>query len=684
MYSIRCVLIFLAVAGAFFSSYGQVDKQAALDYIAAAEDMKAASMAFDDIRGIYELAAAADPDNLKANFEAGHYRLLTIGKDLAVPYFLRVYEIDKEYRFDLEYWIGLSYQYGLQFDKAIDFYNRYTEKFNSRPNYQGNKISLTETDRRIAECQTGKDLVSNPHSYSIVNVGQLVNSEYDDYAPVINEDETEMIFTSRRRDGNSNQDVADDNKPYEEIFISAKENGTWSQAKALSEVNSPFHESTLALSADGNTLFLYKDENRGDVYVSERKSNAWSEPVPLPGLINSSYEENSVTISRDEKILYFSSNRPGGFGGLDIYSATIDSKGEWTGIKNLGAKINSNGDEDGPFIDHDSKTLYFSSKGLNGMGGYDIFKSTFDGAEWSDPENVGFPINTPDNDIFIFLNKDGKKGYYASVREDAIGYDDIYMVNLVEDPSVVTKTPEPVKEPDPVPDPVVVVPPVKEPVQEPVKEPVKPTLPLLYVVEVIDVASRQPLDAKVKLQGMRDNVVVGSSTKSPGVFEFKIAAKESKDYRLSVEADGFMFVNQTVKLNGSSDQEKVVTRTVEMRKLDPGMVSILRNVYFDFDKATFKQESYNELNKIERMMQQNPAMKVEIGGHSDVVGPKNYNIFLSRKRAEAVKDFLTKKGIDPRRIKVVGYGTSKPLASNDDEKDGRELNRRVEFKVTGN
>ena len=145
-----------------------------------------------------------------------------------------------------------------------------------------------------------------------------------------------------------------------------------------------------------------------------------------------------------------------------------------------------------------------------------------------------------------------------------------------------------------------------------------------------------------------------------------------------------MFINQTVKLEGASEQEKVMNRTVEMRKLEPGMVSILRNLYFDFDKSTFKHESYNELNKLERMMQQNPSLKVEIGGHTDVVGSKNYNIFLSRKRAEAVKDFLTKKGIDSRRIKAVGYGTSKPLASNDDEKDGRELNRRVEFKVTGN
>ncbi|NBP70806.1 MAG: hypothetical protein EBU52_18955 [Cytophagia bacterium] len=397
-------------------------------------------------------------------------------------------------------------------------------------------------------------------------------------------------------------------------------------------------------------------------------------------MVNSSYEENSISIARDEKMIFFSSNRPGGNGGLDIYSATVDEKGQWTGIKNLGVKINTETDEDGPFIDHDGKTLYFSSKGRKGMGGYDIFKSTYDEltGEWSEPENVGYPINTPDNDIFIFLSKDSKTGYYASVREDAIGYDDIYMISLVEQP-IAKKDPEPVK-------PVVPVPVKEEPKNEPVKpveQPKKQTYPLKYVVSVVDGSTKQPVSAKVKLQGAKDNVVVGAKPNGVGIFEFTVNTTGVKDYRLTVESDGYVFVNQSIALPGVSEKENTITRIVDMKKLEMGVVSVLRNLYFDFDKATFKQESYNELNKLERMMLQNPNLKVEIAGHTDVVGTKNYNLFLSRKRAEAVKDFLTKKGIDSRRIKIVGYGSSRPLASNDDEKDGRELNRRVEFKVTG-
>jgi outer membrane protein OmpA-like peptidoglycan-associated protein len=212
----------------------------------------------------------------------------------------------------------------------------------------------------------------------------------------------------------------------------------------------------------------------------------------------------------------------------------------------------------------------------------------------------------------------------------------------------------------------------------------KQQFPLRYRVNVVDAGTRQPLDAKVRLQGLRDNVVVAGTAAGAGGTEFMIRAEEPKDYRLSVELEGYAFVNQNVRLDGASETERTVTRTVELRKLTTGVVSVLRNIYFDFDKATFRTESYTELNKLERMMAENPNLKVEIAGHTDAVGTAAYNKLLSQRRAEAVKDFLTKKGIDPRRITAVGYGKTRPLASNDDEAEGRELNRRVEFKVLGN
>ena len=693
MNSIPRVLIFLAVLLPFFptSVFSQQDpKEIARQYMEQAELIMAETKAMDDARELMVTAADQDTTFIKANYEAGRMHLLTVGKNRAVKYLLRVFRQDPAYKFDIEYWIGRSYQYGENFDKALEFYNLYKNKLAGKANYQGkDKIDLATVDRAIFECENGKEFVTSPGNFSIVNIGREINSEYEDYGPVLNENEDEIVFTTRRREDNLNENVFEDNKPYEDIFTARKTGGTWSYAKNLGPVvNTPYHESSVALSADGNTLFIFNDEGGGDIFYSERRPTGEFGPkIPLPGIINSSFEEKSISISKDEKTLYFSSNRPGGFGGLDIYKATKDSKGQWTNVKNLGPKINTDMDDDGLFIDYDDVTLFFSSKGRKGMGGYDVFKATFDPAtnEWSEPVNLGYPINTPDDDIYFVITKDAKRAYYSSVREDGMGYTDIYMITI----------PEGIKNTDP----IVAKPPVEPPVDAvdttTAVAVVTPTTnkppttrglqPLKYVVSVVDASDQStPLPAKVKLVGARDNVIVPFTPMGDGVFEFNITNDKPRDYRLSVDVDGYIFQNINIKLEGASTQEKIVNRKVAMRKLVVGVTSILRNIYFDFDKATFKTESYTELNKLEAMMSQNQNIVMEIGGHTDAVGTKEYNKYLSLKRAQAVKDYLVKKGINTRRIKTIGHGKTKPLASNDDERGGRELNRRVEFKVLQN
>lgn len=672
MSSIRCVLIFLTFISLSVSVFSQQDpKQTARDYMQVAEEMITGTQALDDARGLMVLAADLDTTFLKANYEAGYLHLLTINKELGVKYFLRVYRQDPAYRFDLEYWIGKSYQYGLEFDNALKFYTLYNKKLASKPSYQGkDKIEMEVVNRSMIECNNGKEFVASPLNFSIVNIGREINSEFEDYGPVLNEEENEIIFTTRRRDGNLNPNVAEDNKPFEDIFSAGKNKGAWNDATNIGDrINTPYHDSNLALSADGKTLYILKDEGGGDIYQCNQLSNgSWGPPVPLPGIINSSFEEKSLSISKDEKILYFSSNRPGGLGGTDLYQATKDTKGAWANVKNLGPTINTEFDEEGPFIGYDLVTLYFSSKGHKSMGSYDIFKATFDlqKNEWSEPENLGYPINTPDDDIFYITSSDGKRAYYSSVREDGLGYTDIYIIT----------TPEGMKDVQPVtPDPVV---------KKPVDQPKKLIKPLRYVVNIVDAQSKVPLAVKVSLTGLNDNVIVASNPVKPGVYEFIIMNPAAKDYRLFVEKGGYVFQNQNVKIQGASESERTLTRTIELRKLSVGTSSILRNIYFDYDRASLQTPSYNELNKLESMLRQNSQVKVEISGHTDNYGHWLYNRNLSQKRAEAVKDYLTKKGIDFRRIKAVGYGESKPLATNDDEDQGRELNRRVEFKVLQN
>ena len=691
----RRVILFLALV--IVSSVGfaqEQDKEQSKLYMEQADLIMEATKAIDDARPIMVTAADFDTTNIRANFEAGHMHIQSIGRDLAVKYFLRIYRQDPNYRFDIEYWVANSYHYGLKFDQALDYYNRYRDRLMKKPNYSGrDRIDLKDVDRRIQECNNGKEFVANPKPYSITNMGREINSEFEDYGPVLNANESETIFTSRRRDDNTNENVADDNKPYEDIYIATRSGGTWQRAKNIgSPINTKYSESTLALSPDGKELYIYRDDGNGDIYVSVMGGDGkWGEPTPLPGIINSSARESSVSISADGSTLYFASERPGGYGASDIYTCTKDSKGEWSRVKNLGPTINTSYEEDGPYIAFDGVTLYFSSDGHKTMGGLDIYKSTLintDRNEWSEPENIGYPINSPDDDIYFSTSEDGKRWYYSSVREDGMGYTDIYVITPSEEkkkepPVVAVK--EPVKE-----EPKKEEPKKEEPKKEPIKEvpkkeePKKTVQPFKYLITVVDAETKTPLDAKVRMQGLKDKVMVGAVDKGQGTIEFNIKATASKDYRITVEREGYIFQTISEKIAGASTEAKSITKTIEMRKLVVGAVSILRNIYFDFDKATFKTDSYSELNKLETMMKQNQNLKVEISGHTDFVGSKQFNKVLSQKRAAAVKSFLVSKGVDTRRIKTVGYGEERPLASNDDEKDGRSLNRRVEFKVLGN
>ncbi|HEY0743944.1 MAG TPA: OmpA family protein [Chryseosolibacter sp.] len=712
MSSIKRILIFLTVFTAFYSQTNAQEQNPELskELMTQAEIVMTETKALDIARDLMVQAADFDTTSLRANYEAGHLHLITINRGAAVKFFLRVYRNDPSYRFDLEYRIGRSYQYGLDFANAEKFFTLYKQKLQTKSTYQGrDKVDMATVDRSLNEVANGRRYVQNPQNFSIVNIGREINSEYDDYGAVFSEREDEIVFTSRRKDDNLNQNVYDDNLPYEDIFTTKKNGPNWGFATNIGPVvNTLYHESSLAMSADGNTLFIYNDVNGGDILYCERRSDGtWGEPIPLPGIINSSFEEKSISISKDENTLYFTSDRPGGYGKTDIYRATKDSRGEWSNVKNLGPKINTPENEDGPFIDYDNVTLYFSSNGLSsGMGGYDIYKAKWDAAaqDWSEPENLGYPINTPDNDVYIITSPDGKRAYYSSVREEGMGFTDIYVITSseplrdvkpMETKPVAEVKPEPTKQ-DPIvqqpkTDTVAVVkndppktdPPKKDPVKPQVKPEPPKTIPLKYVVTVVDAESKSPINAKVRLSGQKDNIIVKSTPAGPGVFEFTITEKAAKNYRLSVEQDGYVFVNQNLNIAGAGTTEKTLTRSIELRKLAVGVTSILRNIYFDYDKAKFKTDSYTELNKLEAMLR-NSNVKVEISGHTDAYGKWDYNRQLSQRRAEAVKDYLTKKGIDPRRIKAVGYGESKPLASNDDEEEGREINRRVEFKVLQN
>jgi len=394
--------------------------------------------AIEIAKEIYVQSVEADTNNIRANYMAGRLFLETVNRDYAVKYFERVKRLNPKYRFNIDYLLGRAYQYGLEFKKALTFFRAYQKRLLANKGYRGSdKTGISVVRERIAECLNGMEIIDMPTLYTIENVGTSINSAWPDYAPVLNDDETVMIFTSRRQEGNTNENVDKDNFYYEDIFISKRKGVTWLEAKNIgTNVNSLYHDSNLYLTRDGKTLYIYSDEGNGDIfYVTENSSEEWSKPKPIEGRINSSgFAEQSVCISADGEFMLFASNRPGGMGGFDIYGCYKEN-GKWARPFNMGPQINTKYDEDGPYLANDGITLYFSSKGQKGFGGFDVFKTIYNDKtqKWGIPENLGYPVNTVDDEVYFHPSSDGRRGYLASVREEGQGFTDIYMVKYTGD-----------------------------------------------------------------------------------------------------------------------------------------------------------------------------------------------------------------------------------------------------------
>lgn len=658
-------------------------KEIAKDLVEIGDEVYFQQKAPEVAKEQYILAAQTDPENIRANYMAGKTIMETINKGEAVPYLLQVYALDPDYRFDILYAIGRAYQYNLEFENAINYYNQYLEKAGKQSNYRGeDKVPTTHVKRRVYECENGIEFVNNPTNYSIINIGSQINSDKPDYAPVLNEDETIMIFTSRRLENNLNENVFDDNFPFEDIFISKKVDGKWTKAENIGEgVNTLYFESNLALSADGMQLYIYRDENQGDIYFSNMKSDGtWSTPEPISDVINSSYSENSISLSPDGNTLYFASDRPGGYGGIDIYKCEKDRKGNWTRVTNLGDTINTPYDEDGVFMDYDGKTLYFSSRGRKGMGGYDIFKSKFNDETggWSEPENVGYPINTPDDDIYFVSTKDGKRGYYASVRGDGSGYLDIYMVEIPDlaadagtidgkktkqDTTATTRKPS-----------------IKK-VGSPQPQGEQGIQPVALLLKVEDAANGDAIDAQVTLKNMQSEERLKPEPVEAGLFKFQLLNEQETEYMLTIEKTGYVYKNMKISIPPAGPESVEFKRKVELNRIVANYSKILEFVYFRFNSAILTTNSHEELNSLKQFLNSNNGVVVEIAGHTDNIGAATYNKNLSHQRAQAVVNYLIQEGIDASALIAKGYGEEQPLASNDDEKEGRELNRRVELRV---
>ena len=469
------------------------------------------------------------------------------------------------------------------------------------------------------------------------NLGDSINTTNLEYFPSLTIDGKKMIFTKRIKDN-------------EDFYESDLDNNSkWGKAFPLpGNINSTtFNEGAQNISQDGKWLLFTGcnfPEGLGscDLYISYLTKKGWSEPENLGPNVNSEFWESTPSLSPDKRDLYFSSNVPGGFGGKDIWVCHRDENGKWGEPLNLGSEINTAGDESTPFIHADNQTLYFNS---NGHPGYsekpDIFVTRkLPNGKWSKPENLGYPINTIDDEGSLIVASDGKTAYYSSDRSDTKGGLDIYTFELRQD--------------------------------------IRPLKTLWVKGQVYDKKTKEGLPSSVELTDINTRQLVSKlQTDEDG--NYLVTLPVGKDYAFNVNRKGYLFYSENYNISATAN-DSIFHADIPLQPIEANAHIVLKNVFFDTKKTELKPESITELDNVVKLMNENPKIKILISGYTDNVGKPTDNLLLSKGRAVAVVNYLLGKGIKNERLSFKGMGETNPVANNKTE-EGRSLNRKTELSI---
>jgi outer membrane protein OmpA-like peptidoglycan-associated protein/tetratricopeptide (TPR) repeat protein len=620
------------------------------------EYLRAGAANFEAAMPLLEKAQAFNPDNAQLNWMIGFAKFhLKPQSDECIKYLEKSIQLNPsvDIQGQQPYIMGWAYQLHYRFDDAIKSYTTY---------------------KTWLATQKGKKLMATPLRAFIDNMGPHINSPYPDYSAYISTDEGTLIFTSRRKYKENQKTDEGDGGYFEDLYVCSKSNGEWSDAKNMGEpINEEqYHEATAGLSPDGTSLYIYEHHGKGggDVFVSHLQGTAWSKPEKLNKNINSDYRETTITESFDGKTLYFISNKPGGLGFGDIYASTKDAKGNWGPSVSVGPPLNTKYAEEGLFMIPDGKTLYFSSKGPGSMGGYDIFKSVYENGKWSTPENLGYPVNSPDDDVYFAISGSGRRGYYASAKEGGYGEKDIYVITFLgpEKPFAYSSEDNLIASQQEA---------IKAKAAEAVE--IKPVSLTILKGTITDAFTKKPLEASLELVDNVKNEVIATFKSNSSTGKYLVTLPSGKNYGIAVKAEGYLFHSENFDIPLASGYQEVI-KDVELKNVAVGSIIVLKNIFFDFDKATLRPESTNELERLIKLLNDLPTLKIEIGSHTDSKGSDDYNMKLSQARSESVVGYLVNHGIAKDRLQAQGYGETKPIDTNDTD-EGRQNNRRSEFKI---
>lgn len=586
-------------------------------------------------------------DNLM--FLATSYRSLK-NYDEALKYYEFAQEAKPEIRTNIDFEIG-----GMAFD--FGKYAIATAIFKKLLSKTKNDIKLsTKAKKWYAQSIFADKAVKNPVKFNPVNLGININSKDLEYFPSLSADEETMVFTRRENLSIANED----------FYYSAIKEEDWNKAFPLEALNTSNNEGAQSITYDGKKVFFSaKDRRNGygnfDIWMTEFKSGKWTTPKNLGANINTKNWESQPSISADGKTLIFTSVRNEGIGGYDLYSSTFED-GKWTKAKNLGKGINTKKNDQSPFLHQDGETLYFNSNGHIGLGKADLYMAhKKEDGNWSIPKNLGYPINTKDEELSLVVAARGNYAYFSSDREDGYGALDIYKFEL--------------------------------------DEKIKPK-PLSYLKCVVkDAISKKRINAEILLATTDNpekeiNVLAKAKDKSSMTL-----IKADKDYICNITKKGYLFYSDFFSVEENPDGEpyilEIFLQPIEEEpivKEDPvttdpdvvvpeiGEAVVLNNIFFESGSAELMSASVVELNTLYNLLQDNPQIKIRINGHTDSVGTEDDNLILSDDRAKSVVDYLLSKGAAPNRLSYLGFGEAIPIASNNSP-EGRKLNRRTEFEI---
>lgn len=636
---------------------------------------------YADALNVYKEVYKQDPENANICYRIGLcYQMLPFEAGRSIPYLeTAIKSLSKSYKegsykernapIDALYYLAYAYHTNNYIEKAIETYTTYRD---SLPISDVYNIKLTE--RQIESALNAKEIMKNPVEIEISNIGNVVNSALSDYNPAVTADGKTIIFTRGIPAKISDTAKISVDLQEKRILISRLHGDeNWSKPVDITDsLGTKGKCETLSLSADGNTLLLYKNDweeggitdfKAGTIYYSEKKNGAWQSIKKFDNTINTFEFESHACISPDGKRIYFASERKGGFGGLDIYVSTKNDAGTWSEAVNLGPTINTPFDEDTPYLLEDGKTLYFSSEGHYNMGGFDIFTSVFNNGSWSTPVNIGYPINTSADNVFYVPVKNGAQAFYSLARHEGyltFGGMDIYKMDIV---------------------------PEKEKRNDIVKEfTVKGTVRLedfgeldsSFSVTVFDSVSKQ---------------IVASVKPDIKTGEYSLIVKDGT-YSISFKGDNYREDKKIVNMESLkllNTPVLIVNANLVPESIDAKKYFIIRNIFFDYNSSALNRDALIEVEKLLSIMLENPGLYIEVIGHTDSQGSVAYNKKLSADRARTVVDYLVAKGVEPTRFVARGVGKGQLIAidykaDGTTVQEGAQLNRRVEIRIlkTGN